>query len=64
MSDPISPQADIVVCPDGPILVRGEAVIEDAEGVQHRTTRPFSAVCRCGKSARPPWCDGTHKLLK
>ncbi len=54
---------DIVVCPGGPMLVRGDHLIEDADGVRHRTTRPVSAVCRCGKSARLPWCDGTHKLL-
>ena len=35
----------------------------DEEGVEHRTTRPVSAVCRCGKSASKPWCDGTHKVL-
>lgn len=45
------------------MLVRGQAVIEDADGVRHRTTRPVSAVCRCGCSARLPWCDGTHKSL-
>lgn len=55
--------SDIVVCADGPILVRGDVVIEDANGVRHRTHRPVSAVCRCGQSAIPPWCDGTHKLL-
>lgn len=52
------------VCPDGPVLVSGDAVVEDADGVRHRTTRPVSAVCRCGATARAPWCDGTHKLLK
>ena len=54
---------DMVICPGGPMLVRGEHEIEDDEGVVHRTTRPVSAVCRCGKSASKPWCDGTHKLL-
>ena len=54
---------DIVICPGGPMLVRGEHDIEDDEGVVHRTTRPVSAVCSCGKSASKPWCDGTHKLL-
>ncbi len=53
----------IVMCPEGPMLLRGDAVIEDAEGNRHRTTRPVSAVCRCNKSATKPWCDGTHKLL-
>jgi CDGSH-type Zn-finger protein len=56
-------RADIVMCPDGPMLVRGDVVVEDADGTQHRTTRPVSAVCRCGRTSRAPWCDGTHKLL-
>ena len=53
----------IVMCPEGPMLLRGDAVIEDAEGNRHRTTRPVSAICRCNKSATKPWCDGTHKVL-
>lgn len=54
---------DIVLCPDGPMLVRGAVVVEDEDGNLHPTTRPVSAICRCGKTARSPWCDGTHKLL-
>ena len=54
---------DVVLCPGGPLLLRGDHVIEDAEGVRHATTRPVSAVCRCGYSSSKPWCDGTHKLL-
>ena len=54
---------DIVLCPGGPMLVRGRHQIQDAEGRLHTTTRPVSAVCRCHKSAVKPWCDGTHKEL-
>lgn len=52
-----------VLCPGGPMLLRGDHVVTDAEGVEHATTRSVSAVCRCGKSAISPWCDGTHKVL-
>jgi CDGSH-type Zn-finger protein len=45
------------------MLLRGDHVVLDDKGVQHLTKRPVSAVCRCGKSASKPWCDGTHKLL-
>jgi CDGSH-type Zn-finger protein len=45
------------------MLLRGAHVVEDDEGVEHPTHRPVSAVCRCGKSASKPWCDGTHKVL-
>lgn len=55
--------SDVVLCPGGPMLLRGEHLVEDADGNRHRTWRPVTAVCRCGKSATPPWCDATHKEL-
>ena len=55
--------ADVILCPGGPMLIRGDHLIEDADGVKHATQRPVSAVCRCGKSASQPWCDGTHKVV-
>lgn len=63
MSEPEVDHADIVFCPHGPLLLRGDHVITDADGALHKTSRPVSAVCRCGKSSRPPWCDGTHKVI-
>lgn len=54
---------DIVLCDGGPMLLRGDHTIQDADGVVHRTPRPVSAVCRCGKSQTKPWCDGTHQVL-
>lgn len=54
---------DVVLCPGGPMLLRGQHTIEDPAGVAHETTRPVTAVCRCHRSASLPWCDGTHKLL-
>ncbi len=59
-----STTAEGFLCPGGPMLLRGDHVVEDVDGGLHRTTRPVSAVCRCGKSGRSPWCDGTHKLLR
>ncbi len=53
----------VICCPGGPMLVRGAVEVTDDEGVAHQTTRPVVAVCRCGKSSRQPWCDGTHKLV-
>ena len=64
MSSPDFEHADVVLCPDGPKLVRGQQVVVDQDGVEHRTTGPISAVCRCGSTARAPWCDGTHKSLR
>lgn len=50
-------------CPGGPLLVDGDVEVTAEDGTVHRSTRPVSAVCRCGASARAPWCDGSHKLL-
>lgn len=47
----------------GPLLVRGAEVVVDANGAEHPVTRPVVAVCVCEKSARRPWCDGTHKAI-
>ncbi|MCG7309436.1 CDGSH iron-sulfur domain-containing protein [Brachybacterium sp. ACRRE] len=46
------------------MLLRGDHVIRDAEGNEHETPRPVSAVCMCGGSAIKPWCDGTHKAIE
>jgi CDGSH-type Zn-finger protein len=51
------------VVPDGPMLIRGADTIRDENGDDHEVTRPVVAVCACGKSARKPWCDSTHKAI-
>jgi CDGSH-type Zn-finger protein len=51
------------VVPDGPLLIRGADTIRDENGDDHQVTRPVVAVCACGKSARKPWCDSTHKAI-
>lgn len=56
-------EVTVVCCKDGPLLVRGASVVRDESGQPHQVTRPVVAVCRCGKSSRQPWCDGTHKAL-
>ncbi|WP_235735504.1 CDGSH iron-sulfur domain-containing protein [Nocardioides alcanivorans] len=50
-------------CPGGPLLVRGAAAWVDRDGTEHPVTRPVVAVCRCDRSQRQPWCDGTHKFV-
>jgi CDGSH-type Zn-finger protein len=54
---------DVVLCPDGPMLLRGAESVQDADGVVHQVRRPVVALCRCEKSSRLPWCDGTHKVI-
>ena len=33
------------------------------DGTVHPVDRPVVALCRCEKSSRLPWCDGTHKVI-
>jgi CDGSH-type Zn-finger protein len=54
--------ARITIRNNGSIRVEGEFAILDQEG------RPFDlggrtsvSLCRCGQSAKKPFCDSTHK---
>jgi len=51
----------ITAYPDGPLLVRGAAVLETSDGEPIEVTRRTVALCRCGLSTIKPFCDGTHK---
>ena len=46
---------------DGPLIVRGDFRLVDADGVEIDPGRDTVALCRCGKSGIKPFCDGTHK---
>ncbi len=56
--------SSIVVCPDGPLIVRGEFELVTPSGGAVPRDRKTVALCRCGASAIKPYCDGTHKLIK
>ena len=60
---PAQPVVDVLACAGGPALVRNLTLLVDDAGRHHPNTRPVAAVCRCEKSSRWPWCDGTHKIL-
>jgi hypothetical protein len=60
---PAHPEVSVRICPGGPLLVRGATEVLGPDGAAHPVTRPVVAVCACAKSARLPWCDGTHKAL-
>jgi CDGSH-type Zn-finger protein len=55
--------AVVRVTPEGPLLVRGPLRLVDEEGREVLTRRPVNAICRCGRSAMQPFCDGTHKIV-
>lgn len=45
--------------PDGPLVVRGAFILQRADGTEESCGEQ-TAFCRCGASARKPFCDGSH----
>lgn len=58
-----SRQNTITIVPDGPLYLRGDIEIQNAEGeTLLKDTR--AAICRCGKSKNKPLCDNSHKEIE
>jgi len=56
-------EVTIHACPDGPLLVRGDAHLVDAAGRPVERRRGTVALCRCGATGIAPFCDGSHKVI-
>ena len=54
------PAASVTVYPDGPLVLRGDFEVCDVDGTPVETGR-IVALCRCGRSALKPLCDGSHR---
>lgn len=54
-----SPAGTVTIYPDGPLIVRGDVEIRTVDGTVVETGRTV-ALCRCGRSAVKPLCDGSH----
>ncbi len=53
----------VIECrPNGPLLVKGLKTLRDAKGAAIEVGETI-ALCRCGASAKKPFCDGTHKRV-
>jgi CDGSH-type Zn-finger protein len=52
--------AVVSVYEDGPLIVRGDFVLTDQDGQPIPAGRRTVALCRCGRSAIKPFCDGSH----
>jgi Iron-binding zinc finger CDGSH type len=57
------PASSVTVYPDGPLVVRGDFELREVDGEQIATGQTV-ALCRCGRSALKPFCDGSHKIRK
>ncbi|MFZ3588529.1 CDGSH iron-sulfur domain-containing protein [Bacillus sp. DJP31] len=53
-------KVQIKVFNNGPFRVTGDVELIDADGNVFEAKPAFS-LCRCGKSSKLPYCDGTHK---
>lgn len=42
------------------LIAKGPMTIQSEDG-SSTTTRNKAALCRCGESAKKPFCDGSHK---
>ncbi|MEV5508067.1 CDGSH iron-sulfur domain-containing protein [Streptomyces orinoci] len=47
--------------PGGPLLIEGPVEVELPDGSLVRSDRPVVALCMCGRSGIPPWCDTSHR---
>lgn len=56
----VTPAAVITVAVNGPLLVRGRVRVQGAGG-EVVTEADAVALCRCGGTANPPFCDGSHE---
>jgi CDGSH-type Zn-finger protein len=62
MSDGSGGNGGISVTENGPYVVEGPIEIRDAHG--ETVSEDGSAfLCRCGRSSKKPFCDGTHKKV-
>lgn len=53
-------QVTIEIRDNGPYVVRGGAVLKDSEGNTFEAKETVF-LCRCGQSAKKPFCDATHR---
>jgi CDGSH-type Zn-finger protein len=54
------PATLIIPYQDGPLIIRGDFRIQAWDGTPIPAGRQTVALCRCGRSALKPFCDGSH----
>lgn len=54
-------EVTIKIRDNGPLLVNGPITLTDADGNPVECGDSNVALCRCGDSAKKPFCDGAHR---
>lgn len=55
-------QVEVVLIPRGPLIIKGGATVNDRK--QKEVFHETVSFCRCGRSKKLPYCDGTHAQPK
>lgn len=55
--------AEITLLDAGPLLIKGDFVIRDQNGMVIPTASVIT-LCRCGATNKNPFCDGSHNYVK
>ncbi len=57
----VGPEVTIKVRANGPLKVTGPVRLVDHEGRALEVDGDDLVLCRCGRSADKPFCDGSHR---
>ena len=60
MSETALPANVAFTAPNGPLIATGELQIDTGAEV---LSQPRASLCRCGASAKKPFCDGSHRTI-
>jgi CDGSH-type Zn-finger protein len=61
---PLPWYATVTPYENGPLIVRGPVELLTQDGRRIDPGRKTIALCRCGRSATKPFCDGSHKAVR
>ena len=53
----------VTVLANGPLMMKGEFQLADADGKPLPAKGDGTYLCRCGDLANKPFCDGTHTKI-
>lgn len=60
--EPDNSNVEVVVIPHGPLIIRGGATVKELK--EETVFKETIAFCRCNRSGKFPYCDGTHAQKK